>query len=89
MAAADVVAAEVAAKNTAPASIDMIEAAKKKAAYRAVDDFFSESMQFIGIGSGSTIIYGVQAIKEKLDKSTNKDGRYIFFVGLSRSLLFI
>ena len=58
----------------------MIESAKKKAAYKAVDDYFQTGFQFVGIGSGSTIIYGVQAIKEKLEKDPPKDGRYIFFV---------
>lgn len=60
-------------------AVEKVEAAKKKAAYRAVDDFFDPAKaQFVGIGSGSTIIYGVQAIKEKLDK--HDPGRYIFFV---------
>ncbi|GAB7346843.1 hypothetical protein MBLNU459_g1930t2 [Dothideomycetes sp. NU459] len=61
-------------------SLDNIEAAKRKAAFRAVDEHFSTNMQFVGIGSGSTIIYGVEAIKAKMDEMPNKDGRYIFFV---------
>ncbi|KAK4544916.1 hypothetical protein LTR36_003821 [Oleoguttula mirabilis] len=45
---------------------DKIEAAKRKAAYRAVEDHFRSDMQFVGIGSGSTIVYGVEAIKAHL-----------------------
>lgn len=68
-------------------ALEKVEAAKKKAAYRAVDDFFDPmKAQFVGIGSGSTIIYGVQAIKEKLEQ---KDpGRYIFFVSHHCSTLY-
>lgn len=58
----------------------LIESAKKRAAYQAVEEHFDNSMQFIGIGSGSTIIYGVEAIKEKLEREPPKDGRYIFFI---------
>ena len=63
----------------APA-VDMIESAKKKAAYRAVEEHFNPNAMFVGIGSGSTIIYGVEAIKAKLEKQPPQDGRYIFFV---------
>lgn len=62
------------------AAVDMIEQAKRKAAYRAVADHFDPEMQFVGIGSGSTIIYGVEAIKDCLAKNPPKNGRYIFFV---------
>ncbi|KAF1348882.1 ribose 5-phosphate isomerase A-domain-containing protein [Delphinella strobiligena] len=58
----------------------LIESAKRRAAYQAVEEHFDSSMQFIGIGSGSTIIYGVEAIKEKLEREPPKDGRYIFFI---------
>jgi ribose 5-phosphate isomerase A len=64
----------------AAAAIDMIEQAKRKAAYRAVADHFNSEMQFVGIGSGSTIIYGVEAIKDCLAKNPPKNGRYIFFI---------
>ncbi|CAC9890018.1 unnamed protein product, partial [Aureobasidium pullulans] len=64
----------------AAAAVDLIEQAKRKAAYRAVADHFNPEMQFVGIGSGSTIIYGVEAIKDCLAKNPPKGGRYIFFV---------
>jgi len=49
-----------------PPVLDRIEAAKRKAAFRAVEDHFDSSMRFVGIGSGSTIVYGVEAIKAHL-----------------------
>ncbi|KAF2816282.1 ribose 5-phosphate isomerase [Mytilinidion resinicola] len=45
-----------------------IEAAKRKAAIRAVEEHFSPDFSYVGIGSGTTIIYVVEAIKER---STN------------------
>jgi len=39
-----------------------IEAAKQRAAYQAVKDHFLPTYRFIGIGSGSTVVYVVQAI---------------------------
>ena len=44
-------------------SID-IEVAKRAAAKEAVNNHFPESPRFVGIGSGTTIVYVVQAIKE-------------------------
>lgn len=44
-------------------SID-IEAAKRAAAQEAVRNHFPENPRFVGIGSGTTIVYVVQAIKE-------------------------
>ncbi len=46
-----------------------IEEAKRKAAIRAVKDHFDPSLRFIGIGSGTTIKYVVEAIKEVGDTS--------------------
>lgn len=69
-----------AAGSAAAAAVDMIEHAKRKAAYKAVADHFDPEMQFVGIGSGSTIIYGVEAIKDCLAKNPPKNGRYIFFI---------
>ncbi|KAI9665492.1 MAG: ribose-5-phosphate isomerase rki1 [Alyxoria varia] len=48
---------------------DLIESAKRKAAQKAVEAHFSPSFKHVGIGSGSTIVYVVQAIAETL-KST-------------------
>ena len=47
-----------------------IESAKKNAAIRAVADHFDPSAKFVGIGSGSTIVYVVDAITSlKVDTS--------------------
>jgi ribose 5-phosphate isomerase A len=39
-----------------------IEASKRLAAYKAVADHFDPSYRYIGIGSGSTVVYVVEAI---------------------------
>ncbi|EMC91715.1 hypothetical protein BAUCODRAFT_116659 [Baudoinia panamericana UAMH 10762] len=49
-----------------PSTLDPIESAKRKAAFRAVEEHFNSSMRFVGIGSGSTIVYGVEAIAAHL-----------------------
>lgn len=49
-----------------PPDLDQIESAKRKAAFRAVAEHFRSDMHFTGIGSGSTIVYGVEAIKAHL-----------------------
>ncbi|KAL9080763.1 MAG: hypothetical protein Q9157_000550 [Trypethelium eluteriae] len=46
---------------------DQIEAAKKRAAERAVAEHFSPSFRYVGIGSGTTILYVVDAIKASLE----------------------
>ncbi|KAG6042260.1 hypothetical protein E4U41_000004 [Claviceps citrina] len=43
----------------------IIETAKKQAAFRAVDEHLLPSYRFIGIGSGSTVVYVVDAIVSK------------------------
>lgn len=40
-----------------------VEQAKRRAAQRAVDEHFSPSFNYVGIGSGTTILYVVEAIK--------------------------
>jgi ribose 5-phosphate isomerase A len=50
-------------------SEDLVESAKKAAAYAAVDEFVKDGM-VVGIGSGSTIVYAMQRIVEKV-KSEN------------------
>lgn len=45
-----------------------VEAAKRAAAQQAVADHFDPSAAYVGIGSGTTIVYVVEAIKER---STN------------------
>lgn len=54
-----------------------IEEAKKKAAIKAVDDHFDPKSTFVGIGSGTTIIYVVEAIKEKLKDAHNDTIRFV------------
>jgi ribose 5-phosphate isomerase A len=53
---------------------ELIELSKKAAAYQAVRDHLDVSFRYIGIGSGSTVIYVVEAIagmgKEVTDKMT-------------------
>lgn len=49
---------------------DPVEAAKRAAAIRAVADHFDPSARYIGIGSGSTIVYVVEAIKQLNHPST-------------------
>ena len=61
-------------------ALELIEEAKRKAAFKAVEDHFDSSYNFVGIGSGSTIIYGVEAIKQHLEKNPPKDGHIIWFV---------
>ncbi len=52
-----------------------IETAKRNAANRAVAEHFDASYKYIGIGSGSTIVYVVEAIK-----ATKTDTSRIRFV---------
>jgi ribose 5-phosphate isomerase A len=46
-------------------ALNTIEAAKRRAAYKAVEDHFDTSYRYIGIGSGSTVVYVVEAIAAK------------------------
>lgn len=62
------------------ANLDLIESAKRKAAFRAVEEHFKSSYRYVGIGSGSTIIYGVEAIKAHLEKNPTPNGNPIYFV---------
>jgi ribose 5-phosphate isomerase A len=48
-----------------------VEAAKRAAAYRAVKDHFPENPTYVGIGSGSTVIYVVEAIAALGQKVTD------------------
>lgn len=49
-----------------------VEISKRLAAYKAVDDHFDESYSYIGIGSGSTVVYVVEAIAAKGRDVTNR-----------------
>lgn len=44
-----------------------LEAAKKLAAFKAVDDCVRDNM-VLGVGSGSTIVYAVERLKERVEK---------------------
>jgi ribose 5-phosphate isomerase A len=44
-----------------------IEQGKRAAAYRAVNDYIDKSKKVVGIGSGSTIRYAVDCLREKQD----------------------
>lgn len=64
--------------DAAGAPLEGVEKAKKIAAYQAVDDYFRKDFTYVGIGSGSTILYVIQAIQKALgDQST---GRRCLFV---------
>ncbi|KAM3424533.1 hypothetical protein BST61_g6530 [Cercospora zeina] len=69
-----------AAQEAAKRATAMVEAAKRKAAYAAVEEHFRSDMQFVGIGSGSTIVYGVEAIKAHLEKNPPPAGHRNWFV---------
>jgi len=51
-----------------------VEAAKRLAGKRAVEDHFDPSATYVGIGSGTTIVYVVEAIKER---STNPHIQFV------------
>lgn len=63
-----------------PPDLETIEAAKRKAAFQAVADHFRSDMSFVGIGSGSTIVYGVEAIKAHLTAHPPPTGHMNWFV---------
>lgn len=44
-----------------------LEAAKKLAAYKAVNDYVENNM-VLGVGSGSTIVYAVDRLRERVEK---------------------
>lgn len=55
------------------ATVSAIEAAKKAAGKTAVANHYPKDAKYVGIGSGSTIVYVVEAIKEAgIDTSSTK-----------------
>ena len=48
-----------------PKPLTGVEASKRRAAYKAVEDHFDNNYRYIGIGSGSTVVYVVEAIAAK------------------------
>ncbi|KAK5000394.1 ribose-5-phosphate isomerase rki1 [Elasticomyces elasticus] len=65
---------------TANVDLELIESAKRKAAFKAVEDHFDSSFSYVGIGSGSTIRYGVEAIAAHLKANPPAKGHNIMFV---------
>lgn len=61
-------------------NLSPVETAKRKAAYRAVSEHFNSNMKFVGIGSGSTIVYGVEAISHHLKTNPPPAGHINWFV---------
>ncbi len=53
-------------------TLSAIEASKRRAAYKAVEDHFDPSYRCVGIGSGSTVVYVVEAIAAKGPEITSK-----------------
>lgn len=53
-------------------ALSTIEASKRRAAYQAVADHFDSSYKYIGIGSGSTVVYVVEAIAARGREVTSK-----------------
>src|SRR5450432_2921871 len=60
------------APSNASRPVSLVESSKRRAAYKAVEDHFNPSYQYVGIGSGSTVIYVVEAIAEKGLEITSK-----------------
>ncbi len=52
--------------------LSKIEQSKRLAAYKAVEDHFDLSYRYVGIGSGSTVVYVVEAIAGKGRDITSK-----------------
>lgn len=52
---------------SAATQLSAIETAKRAAARLAVKEHFNPESRYIGIGSGSTIVYVVEAIRELKD----------------------
>jgi ribose 5-phosphate isomerase A len=52
--------------------LSRVEESKRRAAYEAVKDHFDPSYRYIGIGSGSTVVYVVEAIAAKGRDVTSK-----------------
>lgn len=55
-----------------PRALSPVETAKRMAAYKAVSDHFEPSYRYIGIGSGSTVVYVVEAIANMGHAITSK-----------------
>ncbi len=49
-----------------PVPTEAIEIAKRLAARRAVDEWITQQHMVVGIGSGSTILYAIQRLAERV-----------------------
>jgi hypothetical protein len=65
MATSDPALARVAPPVNDHLNLSPVEASKRRAAYKAVEDHYDPSYKYIGIGSGSTVVYVVEAIAAK------------------------
>ncbi|KAM6525226.1 ribose-5-phosphate isomerase rki1 [Fusarium falciforme] len=52
-------------QSRAMSSANLVESAKRQAAYQAVNDHLLPEYKYVGIGSGSTVVYVVEAIVSK------------------------
>lgn len=57
-------------KMSTTSNTNLVEQAKKIAAYKAVDENFPKDAKVIGIGSGSTVVYVAERIGQLKNKST-------------------
>lgn len=58
--------------------VDLVEKAKKAAAFKAVDTYFPKDPKVIGIGSGSTVVYVVERIIEMAEKDPDIINKVVF-----------
>lgn len=58
---------EAAISTSAATQLSAIESAKRAAARLAVEEHFNPEARYVGIGSGTTIVYVVEAIQELKD----------------------
>ncbi|KAI9725194.1 MAG: ribose-5-phosphate isomerase rki1 [Chrysothrix sp. TS-e1954] len=66
---------------------NLVEQSKRTAAFRAVDEHFKTTYTYVGIGSGSTVQYVVEAIKQAMDKAGNPRILFVPTGYQSRSLV--
>ncbi|KAK6462181.1 ribose-5-phosphate isomerase [Scheffersomyces coipomensis] len=65
--------------------MSLVEEAKKQAAYKAVDDNFPPHAKYVGIGSGSTVVY----VAERIGQLKNKDSFICIPTGFQSKQLII
>ncbi|KAG9307363.1 hypothetical protein G9A89_017192 [Geosiphon pyriformis] len=64
----------------------LIEGAKRKAAYKAVDEHILSSVKVVGIGSGSTIVYAMEHLLQR-EKEVNEGMVFVPTSFQSRQLI--